>query len=158
MIRFSYHKNTAFFISILLMTACQPPEDTSQSAIAQSEPMSEDADLFFIVNDDTVTLSADSILNLKSSRYQPSLGLQGEIEPIKQSKFVTAKAVTVQQVLVQQGQWVEEGTPLFILALQDIDDNNIASSAGSLPRNNEAKKQADDSVNADKKLSDNIND
>jgi multidrug efflux pump subunit AcrA (membrane-fusion protein) len=158
MIRFSYHKNTALFISILLMTACQPPEDTSQSAIAQSEPISEDADLSFIVNDDTVTLSADSILNLKSSRYQPSLGLQGEIEPIKQSKFVTAKAVTVQQVLVQQGQWVEEGTPLFILALQDIDDNNIAGSAGSLPRNNEAKKQADDSVNADKKLSDNIND
>lgn len=152
MIRFFYNKNTALFIGVLLLTACQPPEDTSQSAIAQGETVTKDADLSFIISDDTVTLSSDSILNLKSSRYQPSLGLQGEIEPIRQSQFVTAKAVTVQKVLVQQGQWVEEGSPLFILEAQASNEDKTANSAESLPSNNKAEKQADDIA------SNNIND
>jgi len=160
MIRFFYNKNTALFIGVLLLTACQPPEDTSQSAIAQGETVTKDADLSFIISDDTVTLSSDSILNLKSSRYQPSLGLQGEIEPIRQSQFVTAKAVTVQKVLVQQGQWVEEGSPLFILEAQASNEDKTANSAESLPSNNKAEKQADDlaSNNISDSTNENIND
>lgn len=157
MIRFLYHKNTALLLSVLLLTACQPPEDTSQSALTQAEPMSDDADLSFMINDDTVTLSADSILNLKSSRYQPSLGLQGEIEPIRQSKFVTAKAVTVQKVLVQPGQWVEEGSPLFVLALQANNEDKTANGADSLPHNKKANKQTDDIASDSDKPNDNDN-
>ncbi|MGM8886063.1 efflux RND transporter periplasmic adaptor subunit [Psychrobacter sp. 1U2] len=160
MIRLFYNKNTALLISVWLLIACQPPEDTSQSAIAQADTMTEDADLSFLVSDETVTLSSDSILNLKSSRYQPSLGLQGEIEPLRQSRFVTAKAVTVQKVLVQQGQWVEEGSPLFILAPQASNEDKTANSAESLPSNNKAEQQADDiaSNNINNSINENIND
>lgn len=149
--RFSYNKYSALLVSALLLTACQPPDDASQSAITKVETTNKDADLSFVTSDDTVTLSADSILNLKSSRYQPSLGLQGEIEPIKQSRFLTAKAVTVQKVLVKEGQWVEEGSPLFILERQTVSKSKASADAVPSPSSNQATdEQANDRISNNK--------
>ena len=54
------------------------------------------------------------ILSIKTSRYQPSLGLQGNIEPIQQTTFVAVHTITIEETLVSEGQWVEKGTPLVI--------------------------------------------
>lgn len=132
--RLFYRKNSILLISALLLVACQPPSDNSQSAIAKTKSADEkaDADLSFVIEGDTITLTSDSILNIKSSRYQPSLGLKGQIKPLQQSRFVSAKDVTVEKVLVQQGQWVEKGTPLFILQHQP-------SSADKAPSDKQTK-------------------
>ena len=118
---------SSLLISTTLMTACQPPSDNSQSAIVQADTSEKtiNADLSFDIDGDTVTLSPDSIFNVKPSRYQPSLGLQGKIEPIEQSRFVTTKAVTVQEVLVENGQQVDKGSPLLILQYQPFNQNNV---------------------------------
>ena len=94
-----HSKNSIIILSALLLSACQPPNGNDQSAITQAESISEksDADLSFIIDGDTITLSSDSILSIKSSRYQPSLGLAGNIEPIKHSRFVTAQAITIKR-------------------------------------------------------------
>ena len=115
-----HSKNSIIILSALLLSACQPPNGNDQSAITQAESISEksDADLSFIIDGDTITLSSDSILSIKSSRYQPSLGLAGNIEPIKHSRFVTAQAITIKEVLVEEGQWVDKGTPLLIVERQ----------------------------------------
>ncbi len=130
-----YSKNSIIILSALLLSACQPPTDHSQSAITQAESISEkaDADLSFIIDGDTITLSSDSILSIKSSRYQPSLGLAGKIEPIKHSRFVTAKAVTIKKVLVEEGQWVDKGTPLLIVQRQT--NNESTATLTEKPQN-----------------------
>ncbi len=129
--RFFYNTNSILLVSALWLTACQPPSDNSQSAIAKTESTSDeaDADLSFVIDGDTVTLSSDSILSIKPSRYQPSLGLKGQIKPIQQSRFVTAKDVTVQKVLVKQGQWVEKGTALFVLQHKPLSADDTATAS-----------------------------
>lgn len=142
MIRGFCNIKSALLVSVLALSGCQPPDDASQSAIAPAETTNKEADLTYVINDDTVTLSADSILNLKSSRYQPSLGLQGEIEPIRQASFIAAKAVTVQKVLVEQGQWVEKGAPLLILERQVASEDGTTKRADPSTADNKAPEQA----------------
>lgn len=139
---------STFLVGVILLSACQPPSDNSQSAIVQADPTKENlnADLSFEINGDTITLSPDSILNVKSSRYQPSLGLQGKIEPANQSQFVTKKAVTVQKVLVQKGQQVEKGSPLFILQYDPAKQNNLAVAT----KQSIAAKQASEQTNSER--------
>lgn len=109
-------------VSALVSTGCQPPNQDSQSALDQinteQDATDDVAPAPVIINEDTIAVSSKDILSIKSSRYQPSLGLQGKIEPVKQSRFVTAKPVLIEQVLVQKGQWVEKGTPLVVLRQQ----------------------------------------
>lgn len=107
-------------LSCILLLGCQPPNEQSQSALdtPQKEQITASKDNSksqVVISGQTITMSPSDILNIKSSRYQPSLGLQGKIEPIKQARFIAAKPVRVRQVLVKEGQWVEKGEALMIL-------------------------------------------
>src|SRR5690606_28467637 len=77
----------------------------------------------------------DHILSVKPTRYQPSLGLEGEIEPIKQVNLVAAQALTVEHVLVKKNQRVEKGAPLFTVRRQAAP---IESTESSEQADNEA--------------------
>ena len=118
-------KNCALLLSTLFIIACQPPAPIDNQ---QPDEVVEQADSPITFDADSVTMASDYILNIKTSRYQPSLGLQGVIEPIKQSRFVAARNVIVQKVLVTEGQWVEEGMPLLIVDRQSTTDKKTASS------------------------------
>ncbi len=106
-------KNGAVLLSILLLMGCQPSPNDDQQSSATSEALASP-----VISADSVTMTSDYILDVKPSRYQPSLGLQGIIEPIKQARFITAHDAVVQKVLVKEGQWVEEGAPLLIVQRQ----------------------------------------
>lgn len=105
-------KKSPYLLLALLITACQPPSPTDASLTATD---SATVDTPLIITDDSVTMTPEHILSIKPSRYQPSLGLQGNIEPIKQIKLITAHSVNVEELLVSEGQWVEKGTALFIV-------------------------------------------
>lgn len=107
-----YSKYSAFLLAALLVSACQPPSPSDNQQLSQD---SEQANSPITIDADSVTMSSDYILNIKPSRYQPSLGLQGTIEPNQQSQFVTTRDVSVQKILVKEGQWVEDGAPLLLL-------------------------------------------
>lgn len=117
-----YCKNCALLLSTLLIVACQPPAPVDNQ---QPNKDSKQADSPIIYGVDSVTMASDYILNIKPSRYQPSLGLQGVIKPIKQSRFVAAQDVIVQKTLVSEGQWVEKGMPLLILKRQSSTDETV---------------------------------
>lgn len=108
-------KNSACLLSALLLIACQPPAPADEHHTTDN---SETVNTPLIVSADSVTMTPEYILNIKSLRYQPSLGLQGNIEPVKQTKLIAARALSVEKVLVTKGQWVEKGTPLLIVRRQ----------------------------------------
>ena len=105
-------KNSSYLLCALFLAACQPSPlnnepETSENSAKEDTPV--------IITADSVTMTTDHILSIKSSRYQPSLGLQGNIEPIKQTEFISAHPLHVKEILVAKGQWVEKGTPLLIV-------------------------------------------
>ncbi len=113
-------KNSIYLLSALLLAACQPSPPTDEPVTSEN---SATVDTPVVITADSVTMTPDHILSIKPSRYQPSLGLQGRIEPIKQTKLIAAHPLVVEKVLVTKGQWVEEGMPLMIvrrLATADI--------------------------------------
>lgn len=120
--------NRLWLLSALLtagvLTACQPPVPNDSTATPEDTKV---ADTPIIISADSVTMSADYILSIKPSRYQPSIGLQGTIEPIQQARFSAAQDLTVQQILVTKGQWVEKGTPLFIVQPQKSSSDNAGA-------------------------------
>ena len=122
-------RNSAYLCSALLLLAgCQPSPPTDEPVTAEN---SETVETPIIIDDDSVTMTPDHILSIKPSRYQPSMGLQGVIEPIKKAQFIAANALTVQQVLVEEGQWVEKGTPLLIVQSQGTASKPLESAATS---------------------------
>lgn len=122
-------KNSAYLCTaLLLLTACQPSPPTDEPVTAEN---SETVETPIIIDEDSVTITPDHILSIKPSRYQPSIGLQGIIEPIKKTEFIAASALTVQQVLIEKGQWVEKGTPLLIVQRQGTIGKPIESAATS---------------------------
>lgn len=108
-----HHRNIIFItLSVLLlgvMTGCQPQATTesTQDIDASVSPI--------VMNDDSVTMGSEYIISIKPSRYQPSLGLQGDIEAVKRVQLMTAQDVVVKQILVTDKQWVAKGTPLLIV-------------------------------------------
>lgn len=84
MTAFKHSKKSLYLLGALLLAACQPPPSNSESVVAESEAA---IDTPLGITSDSVTMTPDHILSVKPSRYQPSLGLQGNIEPIKQTSF-----------------------------------------------------------------------
>ncbi len=93
---FSPLKKGAYLLSTALLIACQPSPPTSETVTAEN---SEAFDTPLLIRADSITMTPDHILSVKPTRYQPSLGLEGEIEPIKQVNLVAAQALTVEQVI-----------------------------------------------------------
>ena len=100
-----------YLFSVLFIAACQP-SPVNESTVTDTE--AETADTPLIITSDSVTMTPEHILSIKPSRYQPSLGLQGNIEPIKQTTFVAVHPIRIEKTLVSEGQWVEKGTPLLV--------------------------------------------
>ena len=111
---FSPLKKSAYLLGAVLLIACQPSPPTSDMTAENSEAF----DTPLLIRADSITMTPDHILSIKPTRYQPSLGLEGEIEPIKQVNLVAAQALTVEQVLVKKNQRVEKGAPLFTVRRQ----------------------------------------
>lgn len=140
-----WFKKSPYILGVLLITACQPPP-IDEPAIDDSNAK---ADTPLVIDDDSVTMTPDHILSIKMVRYQPSLGLQGSIEPIRQSNFIAAHSVNVQKVLVSEGQVVESGTPLFIvrrLSATDKTTENANSATNTDTNNNTTPEKTDTSV------------
>ena len=108
-------KKSTYFLSALLIVACQPSPPTSEPVTAEN---SEAFNTPLSIRADSITMTRDHILSVKPTRYQPSLGLEGDIEPIKKVNLLAAQALTVEQVLVKKNQWVEKGAPLFTVRRQ----------------------------------------
>lgn len=121
----------------LLISACQPPDDLHGATLNHSEKKSKTSTKSpIVISDDRVMMSADYILPIKPSRYQPSLGLEGVIEPIKKTQFRLLQAVLVNEVLIKEGQQVEKGMPLAIvtpaLIAADDEDRDITEGQDQL--------------------------
>ena len=108
-------KKSMYLLSALLIIACQPSPPTSEPVTAEN---SETVNTPLLIRADSITMTPDHILSVKPTRYQPSLGLEGEIEPIKKVNLTAGQALTVEKVLVKKNQWVEKGAPLFIVRRQ----------------------------------------
>ena len=113
-------KKSAYLLSALFLIACQPTSPTE----ALTSDNNEAVDMP-LISADSVTITPDHILSIKPTRYQPSLGLQGRIDPIKQINLVAAQSLTVEQVLVSENQWVKKGTPLLTVRRQEISKKPI---------------------------------
>ena len=103
-------KNSGYLLSALLIVACQPSPPTSEPVTAEN---SEAFNTPLLIRADSITMTRDHILSVKPTRYQPSLGLEGHIEPIKKVNLLAVQDLTVEQVFVKKNQWVEKGAPLF---------------------------------------------
>lgn len=122
-----------YLLSVVLIVACQPPPPSDEPLTAAD---SASVDNSLSITDDSVTMTPDYLLSIKPTRYQPSLGLQGNIEPIKKIKLIAVHPATVEEILVSKGQWVEKGAPLFIVrrlntASQTTDPSNTTDEPSS---------------------------
>ncbi|MBH0006421.1 HlyD family efflux transporter periplasmic adaptor subunit [Psychrobacter sp. SWN149] len=118
-------KSLCVFIALLL-TACQPSPPKDVPSTIENEAIVETP---LVITSESVTMTSEQILSIKPTRYQPSLGLQGHIEPIRQTSFVAAHPLKVEEVLVKKEQWVEKGTPLFIVKRLSAVDKTTNDSA-----------------------------
>lgn len=125
MTAFKHSKKSLYLLSVLLLAACQPSPSENESVAPENTAT---ADSPVVITSDSVTITPEHILSIKSSRYQPSLGLQGSIEPIKQTKFVAVHPVNIEKTFVSEGQWVEKGTPLLVVRrLAAVSDPTVKS-------------------------------
>ena len=100
-----------------LIAGCQPP-DADNTALISSDTNNKNTQLSpIIINDDSVTMAPEYILSIKPTRYQPSLGLQSQIEPTHHVTLTAAHDLKIHKMLVTNGQWVEKGMPLLIMTL-----------------------------------------
>ena len=113
-------KKSAYLLSALFLIACQPTSPTEALTSENNEAVDMP-----LISADSVTITPDHILSIKPTRYQPSLGLQGRIDPIKQINLVAAQSLTVEQVLVSENQWVKKGTPLLTVRRQEVSNKAI---------------------------------
>ena len=139
-------KKSSYVLSALLIIACQPSPPTAEPMTAEN---SETVDTPLIISADSITMTPDHILSVKPTRYQPSLGLQGSIKPIKRVNLISAKPLTVEQILVSKNQWVKEGTPLFTVRRQATQSEPTPPSNDSLDGDISSNETASDNEKAD---------
>ena len=136
-------KKSVYLLSALLIIACQPSPPTSEPVTAEN---SETVNTPLLIRADSITMTPDHILSVKPTRYQPSLGLEGEIEPIKKVNLTAGQALIVEKVLVKKNQWVEKGAPLFIVRRQTTEIQqpaDVAVAATNSAETVEINKKAD---------------
>ena len=135
-------KKSMYLLSALLIIACQPSPPTSEPVTAEN---SETVNTPLLIGADSITMTPDHILSVKPTRYQPSLGLEGKIEPIKKVNLTAGQALIVEKVLVKKNQWVEKGAPLFIVRRQttEIQQPADAVAATNSAETVEINKKAD---------------
>lgn len=144
LLAFSLLKKGAYLLGAMLLIACQPSPPTSEPVTAEN---SEAFDTPLLIRADSINMTPDHILSVKPTRYQPSLGLEGQIEPIKQVNLIAAQALTVEQVWVKINQRVEKGAPLFTVRRQAAPIDSTKSS-----------EQADDEVATSLEVEDEVAD
>lgn len=135
-----------------LLSACQPPSPTGSPTTDENTHAASSS---IIIGDDSVTMAPEYVLRIKPTRYQPSLGLQGHIEAIKSAQLVAAQDLQIQKLLVTKDQWVEKGTPLFIV--QRLSSNNATSEQKTeesdvSQESNDVKREDNDNLNKDNSL------
>jgi len=109
-------------ISISL-AACQPAaEQATDDATVTATQEGEVA-----ITADTVTLTKDHILNIKSKRYQPSLGLKGTMFAINAITVESPTAAIVQEILVNENQAITAQTPLLTVKVVAAEDASTAT-------------------------------
>ncbi|MGP9491458.1 efflux RND transporter periplasmic adaptor subunit [Psychrobacter sp. AOP7-B1-24] len=141
MTAFRILKTSSYLSGVLLLLACQPPLPVDESAADEDSAV---VDTPVVITNDSVTITPEHILSIKSSRYQPSLGLQGKIKPIRQTTFITAYPINVEKVLVTKGQWIEKGTPLLIVRRLNTEEkttNLPNTSEGSAPQSDNSEQE-----------------
>ena len=123
-------------ISISL-AACQPAaEQATDDATITASQEGEVA-----ITADTVTLTKDHILNIKSKRYQPSLGLKGTMFAINAITVESPTAAIVQEILVNENQAITAQTPLLTVKVVAAEgastatDSQPAAQASVYPTN-----------------------
>lgn len=119
--------SATYVLSACLLVACQPPPATDDTALNSNDQAAP-----VIIEADSVLMSPEHILNIKSSRYQPSLGLQSTLEPAEEQKLIAAKDLIIDKILVAEGDWVEKGSPLFVVYRQATNTNSEAKKANTL--------------------------
>ncbi|MFZ2842579.1 efflux RND transporter periplasmic adaptor subunit [Psychrobacter sp.] len=139
-------KKSSYVLSALLIIACQPSPPTAEPMTAEN---SETVDTPLIISADSITMTPDHILSVKPTRYQPSLGLQGSIKPIKRVNLISAKPLIVEQILVSKNQWVKEGTPLFTVRRQATQSEPTPPSHDSLDGDISSNETASDNEKVD---------
>ena len=132
-----------------LIAGCQPP-DADNTALTSSDTNNKNTQLSpIIINDDSVTMAPEYILSIKPTRYQPSLGLQGKVEPTHHVTLTAAHDLKIHKMLVTNGQWVEKGMPLLIVQRHINDDPNMVQHNDniSVTQTNSAKNNVANNAN-----------
>lgn len=107
------------------LTACQPASEQTST-----DPNVTDAQKDKVmITEDTVTLTKEHILNIKSKRYQPSLGLKGTMTAINTLALESPATAIVQDILVNQGQAVKADTDLITLQVVAVANSESNPSA-----------------------------
>ena len=125
-------KSSAYLLGAFILAACQPPSATDEPMTVDNGASVETVETPLVITDDSITMGADHILSIKPSRYQPSIGLQGSLEPVRQTNFVAAHPVSIEEVLVTEGQLVEKGMPLLIVRRLSIENDTSKSTDPTL--------------------------
>ena len=139
-------KKSSYVLSALLIIGCQPSPPKAEPMTAEN---SETVDTPLIISADSITMTPDHILSVKPTRYQPSLGLQGSIKPIKRVNLISTKPLIVEQILVSKNQWVKEGAPLFTVRRQATQSKPTPPSNDSLDVDISSNETASDNEKAD---------
>lgn len=103
------------------LSACSPPTPQTDSNQIDSDTDNSEAHSAITIDGDTVNLSTSHIFNIKSKRYQPSLGFTGSIIPINITTLTSPTNAIIRSTSVTQDQPVTKGSPLLTLLVVDTE-------------------------------------
>ena len=127
------------------LSACSSPTPQKDSNQIDSDTDNSEAPSAITIDGDTVNLSTSHIFNIKSKRYQPSLGFTGSIIPINMTTLTSPTNAIIRSTPVTQDQQVSKGSPLITLLVVDTEpaaqakDQPAQTNTASNPENARAK-------------------